>query len=52
MLCKKRPSQFVGLDVHKLTVYGYVLDKEGNKLFEKEFKTEPHEMDFFMLHVS
>jgi transposase len=47
----KKPKQYVGLDVHKLTVYGYILDVEGNKLFEKEFKTEPEELDMFLLHV-
>jgi transposase len=47
----KKPQQFVGLDVHKLTVYGYVMDVEGNKLFEKEFRTEPQELDMFLLNV-
>ncbi|HIH31582.1 TPA: IS110 family transposase [Candidatus Woesearchaeota archaeon] len=44
-------SQYVGLDVHKKTIYGYVMDKEGNKLFEKEFKTDPYDMDLFLLNV-
>jgi len=48
---KPKYIQYVGLDVHKLTVYGYVMDVEGNKLFEKEFRTEPHELDMFLLHV-
>lgn len=47
----KKPRQYVGLDVHKLSVYGYVMDAEGNKLFEKEFRTEPHELDMFLLNV-
>lgn len=47
----KKPKQYVGLDVHKKTVYGYVMDVEGNKLFEKEFRTEPHELDMFLLNV-
>ena len=47
----KKISQYVGLDVHKKTVYGYVMDKEGNKLFEKEFRTEPYELDKFLLNI-
>lgn len=48
---KPKYIQYVGLDVHKKTVYGYVMDKEGNKLFEKEFRTEPHELEMFLLNV-
>lgn len=51
MQSEKKPKQYVGLDVHKKTVYGYVMDVEGNKLFEKEFRTEPQELDMFLLHV-
>ena len=43
--------QYVGLDVHKNFVYGVVKDKQGNTLFEKKFKTEPQEIDFFLLNV-
>lgn len=45
------PKQYVGLDVHKKTVYGYGMDKQGNKLFAKAFKTLPHEMDKFLISV-
>ncbi len=48
----RKPTRFVGLDVHKKTVYGYVMDEEGNKLFENEFRTEPSELDMFLLCVS
>jgi len=51
MQSEKKPRQYVGLDVHKKTVYGYVMDVEGNKVFEKEFKTEPQELDMFLLNV-
>lgn len=44
-------KQYVGLDVHKKTIYGYVMDKQGNKIFEKEFKTEPYELNMFLLNV-
>lgn len=47
----KKPKQYVGLDVHKKTVYGYIMDVDGNKLFEKEFRTEPPELDMFLLQV-
>lgn len=47
----KEHRQYVGLDVHKRTVYGYVMDKAGNKVFEKNFKTEPHELDKFLLNI-
>ena len=45
---KKKPRQFVGFDTHKKFVYGAIGDKEGNKLFEKKFKTEPHELHMFL----
>lgn len=51
MLSCDKPSQYVGLDVHKRTIYGYVMDAEGNRIFEKEFKTQPHELDMFLLNV-
>jgi len=44
-------NQYVGLDVHKNFVYGVVKDKEGNTIFEKKFKTEPEEIDWFLLNV-
>lgn len=43
--------QYVGLDVHKNFVYGVVKDVEGNITFEKKFKTEPDDMDMFLLNV-
>jgi len=51
MLACKKFEQYVGLDVHKRTIYGYVMDYEGNKIYEKEFRTEPHELDIFLLNV-
>ena len=51
MISCKDVSQFVGLDVHKKTIYGYVMDERGNRIFEKEFKTQPHELDTFLLNV-
>lgn len=51
MISCNRPSQYVGLDVHKRTIYGYVMDEQGNRIFEKEFKTQPHELDIFLLNV-
>ncbi len=47
----EQPKQYVGLDVHKKTIYGYVMDKEGRTVFSRAFKTEPHEMDMFLLNV-
>lgn len=44
-------SQYVGLDVHKETIYGYVMDSSGHKIFERQFKTEPHELDLFLCNV-
>lgn len=44
-------KQYVGLDVHKKTIYGYVMDKEGRTIFAQNVKTEPHEMDMFLLNV-
>lgn len=46
-----QPKQYVGLDVHKKTIYGYAMDKEGRTLFAQNFKTEPHDMDMFLLNV-
>ncbi len=43
--------QYVGLDVHKNFVYGVVKDRQGNTLFEKKFKTEPQEIEMFLLNV-
>jgi transposase len=51
MQYEQKVGHYVGLDVHKKTVYGFVLDKEGNRLFEKEFDTEPQDLDAFMLRV-
>jgi len=51
MIACKQVSQYVGLDVHKKTIYGYVMDIQGHLIFEKEFKTQPHELDMFLLNV-
>ena len=48
---KKKPNQFVGFNTHKKFVYGAIGYKQVNKLFEKKFKTEPHELDMFLLNV-
>lgn len=47
----KQYKQYVGLDVHKKTIYGYVMDKEGKTIFAQNFKTEPHKMDLFLLNI-
>lgn len=44
-------KQYVGLDVHKKTIYGYVMDKDGKTIFAQNFKTQPHDMDLFLLNV-
>ncbi|MBI4450882.1 IS110 family transposase [Candidatus Woesearchaeota archaeon] len=44
-------QQFVGLDVHKAIIYGVVLDEEGNVAFERKFKSDPHELDEFLVNV-
>jgi len=44
-------SKYVGLDVHKKSVYGVIKDKEGNILSEQNFRVEPNELDLFMLNV-
>jgi transposase len=44
-------QQFVGLDVHKAFTYGVVMDKEGDVVFERKFKNDPHELDMFLLNV-
>ena len=51
MISCKQVSQYVGLDVHKKTIYGYIMDKQGHLIFEKEFKTQPHELDMFLLNI-
>lgn len=51
MISCKEASQFVGLDVHKKTIYGHIMDRDGQKIFEREFKTEPSELDEFFLNV-
>jgi len=39
---------FVGLDIHKKTIYGVVMDTSGNSLYERKFKTEPQDLDKFL----
>lgn len=41
-------NSFVGLDIHKKHIYGVVMDTSGNTLFERKFRTEPHEIDQFL----
>lgn len=42
---------YVGLDTHKKFIFGCIKDKEGNIIFEKKFKNEPHEIDKFLLNA-
>ncbi len=44
-------KQYVGLDVHKKTIYGYVMDKDGKTIFARNFNAQPHDMDLFLLNV-
>lgn len=47
----QKTKQYVGLDVHKKFVYGVIEDEKGNVLFQKKFKTQPEDMDWFLLNV-
>src|SRR3989338_1688904 len=42
---------YVGLDVHKKFIVGCVKDKEGAIITERKFRTEPDDMDSFLLQV-
>ena len=42
---------YVGLDTHKKFTIGCVKDKEGNTIFERKFKSEPHDIDKFLVNV-
>lgn len=44
-------SQYVGLDVHKKFVYGVIKSKDGSTILERKFKTEPNDMDLFLINV-
>lgn len=44
-------QEYVGIDAHKNFCFGCVKDKDGNTIFEKKFKTEPHDMDNFLVNV-
>jgi transposase len=44
-------QQSVGLDVHKAFTYGIVQNEEGEVMFERKFKNEPHELDKFLVNV-
>lgn len=43
--------QYVGMDVHKMFIYACVLDEEGKMVFEQKFKTEPDDMDRFLIKI-
>jgi len=43
--------QYIGLDVHKKFVFGVIMDKEGTVHFSQKFKTEPQDIDMFLLNV-
>lgn len=49
--CNPKAIYYVGLDVHKKTIYGYIMDKEGNKVAEQRFRNEPHALELFMFKV-
>ncbi len=42
---------YVGIDAHKNFCIGCVKDKDGNTIHERKFKTEPHDMDMFLVNV-
>lgn len=44
-------QKYIGLDTHKKFSVGCIKNKEGNTLYERKFKNEPHEMDLFLAHV-
>lgn len=45
-------QEYVGLDTHKKFVFGCVKNKDGDILFERKFKNEPHAIDLFLLNVA
>jgi len=38
-------QNFVGLDVHKSSIYAVAMDKDGNRIFERNLKSQPHDID-------
>lgn len=44
-------QQHVGLDVHKKTIYGVVVNNDGEIIIEEEFASEPHCMEKFMQQI-
>jgi len=42
---------YVGLDVHKSSIYAVVMNKEGKKLFERKLKNHPHEVDKLLANL-
>lgn len=51
MATEAKPRMYVGLDVHKKSIYGHVMDSAGTTIFEKEFRTEPQALDAFLANV-
>lgn len=45
-------QQFVGLDIHKKFIYGCVLDNQGNVVSERQFDTEPGELEDFLANTN
>lgn len=43
--------KYVGLDTHKKFSVGCIKDNDGNILYERKFRNEPHEIDLFLAHV-
>lgn len=41
----------VGLDVHKKTIYGVIVDNSGNSCFEQEFTNHPKNLEKFLSKV-
>ena len=44
-------TQYVGLDVHKKSIYAVVLDSKGSLLFEDQFGNEPRYLDRFLSKI-
>lgn len=42
---------YIGLDVHKNFIVGCAKNKEGKIIFERKFKSEPNDMDKFLMDV-
>lgn len=44
-------KQYVGLDIHKKSIYAVVIDDNGDLLFKEEFPNEPKSFDKFLSKI-